>query len=62
MKVGSFEERSKLPLSKAVRLMYAWASRNPVTVAARETEVSKVAAIDIYNFCRGICSNEMLGR
>ncbi|ETV81646.1 hypothetical protein H257_05273 [Aphanomyces astaci] len=37
MKVGSFEERSKLPLSKAVRLMYAWASRKPVTVAARET-------------------------
>ncbi|ETV84161.1 hypothetical protein H257_03448 [Aphanomyces astaci] len=49
-----------VPSSAAVLLMYAWASRKPVTVAARETEVSKVATIDMFNFCRDMSSNEML--
>ncbi|KAF0764995.1 hypothetical protein AaE_003017 [Aphanomyces astaci] len=60
IKADSFFAKSKLPLTKAVRLMFDWASRKSVSVVTKEQEVSPTSAGDWFNFCREVCSVEML--
>ncbi|KAG9415996.1 hypothetical protein AC1031_000387 [Aphanomyces cochlioides] len=40
--------------------MWDWASEKPVLKAKCEMKVSKPFAIDFYQWCRGICSKELL--
>ncbi|ETV80464.1 hypothetical protein H257_06735 [Aphanomyces astaci] len=40
--------------------MFDWASRKSVSVVTKEQEVSPTSAGDWFNFCREVCSAEML--
>ncbi|ETV69649.1 hypothetical protein H257_14672 [Aphanomyces astaci] len=59
VRVDSFS-KSRLPLSKLVRLMFEWASRKAVSTVTQEQEVSPTTTGDWFNFCRDVCSKEML--
>ncbi|ETV84160.1 hypothetical protein H257_03447 [Aphanomyces astaci] len=51
---------SRIPMTKLVRLLFAWASRKPLGVVIVEEEISTEAGVDWYNYCRELCSSEML--
>ena len=59
---GSFFEGSRIPLSKLVRILFAWASRKPVSVVVSEEDISAETGVDWYMYCRDVCSAEMLRR
>ncbi|KAF0766973.1 hypothetical protein AaE_002877, partial [Aphanomyces astaci] len=46
VKAGSFFANSKIPICKAVRLMFDWASKKAVMTVADEQEVTPRTAID----------------
>ncbi|KAE9362356.1 hypothetical protein PF008_g150 [Phytophthora fragariae] len=60
VRAGSFFAKSKLPLTKCLRLLLFWCSYLPVGIAQQWLDISAVATIDWYNFCRNICYKEML--
>ena len=56
LRAGTFFEKTKIPLQKFLILIYWWVREYPVTQAARESEVAKGTAIDVYQWLREICS------
>ncbi|ETV81269.1 hypothetical protein H257_05833 [Aphanomyces astaci] len=60
IRAGSFFAKSKLPLTTLLRLLYAWASHKPAKTVMDEEGVSTDTACNWYNYCRDICSAEML--
>ena len=57
LRSGSFFEQSRLKLWQWIVLMYWWAREYPVKDAA---EVDEKTAIEIYQYCRDICSWRLL--
>ena len=57
---GSFFSKSHLSLQKWFLLMYWWAREFPVTNTAKEAEVDKNAAVDVYRWLREVCSTKLL--
>ncbi len=60
IRAGSFFAKSKLPLNKWVFLLYLWSMDVGVCTAALQAEVSEVTAVDVYQFCRDVCSTRLL--
>lgn len=60
LRQGSFFSKSKLPLQKWLLLMHWWARDYPVTDAAQEAKISKVTAVQVYQYFRDICSWRLL--
>ena len=60
LRSGTFFEQSRLQLWQWIVLMYWWAKEYPVTDTAEEAEVDKKTAIQIYQYCRDICSWRLL--
>ena len=59
---GSFFSRSKLHLGVCLCLLKCWAADIPVTHVRSEigSSVSVKCALDYYNFCRDVCSADLL--
>ena len=62
LRAGTFVEQSHMQLRQWIVLMYWWAREYPVKDAADEAEVDEKTAIQIYQFCRDICSWRLLNR
>ncbi|ETV67863.1 hypothetical protein H257_15987 [Aphanomyces astaci] len=60
IRAGSIFAKSKLPLTTLLRLLYACASHKPAKTVMDEEGVSTDTACNWYNYCRDICSAEML--
>ena len=56
----TFFDQSRLQLRQWIVLMYWWARQYPVSDAAEEAEVDEKTAIQIYQYCRDICSWRLL--
>ena len=56
----SFFEQSRLQLRQWIVLVYWWAREYPVKDAAEEAEVDEKTAIQIYQYCRDLCSWRLL--
>ena len=54
-RVGSFFEKSRLPLGKWIHLMYMWSEKMSVTQAKRQANISKPTTVDVFNFFREVC-------
>ena len=59
---GSFFSKSKLSLQQWLVVLHWWCRQYPVTDAAEEAKVSKVTAIQCYQYLRDICSWRLLNR
>ena len=46
----------RCPLNKIIYLVYAWAKRRSLSAAITDAEVGKEMAINVYQWCRDICS------
>ena len=57
---GSFFSKSRLSLQQWLLLIYWWARQYPVTDAAKETNVDKGTACDVYRWLREVCSTRLL--
>lgn len=57
---GSFFSKSRLTLQQWLLLIYWWARQYPVTDAAKETNVDKGTACDVYRWLREVCSTRLL--
>ena len=57
---GSFFSKSRLTLQQWLLLIYWWAHQYPVTDAAKETNVDKGTACDVYRWLREVCSTRLL--
>lgn len=51
---NTFFQRVKTSTLQVLQLIYAWVIRLPVTVAARQVQVSPVTAVELYNCCREV--------
>ena len=60
LRSGTFFDQSRLQLRQWIVLMYWWARQYPVSDAAEEAEVDEKTAIQIYQYCRDICSWRLL--
>ena len=60
LRSGTFFEQSRLQLRQWIVLMYWWAREYPVKDAAEEALVDEKTAIQIYQYCRDICSWRLL--
>ncbi|ETV73263.1 hypothetical protein H257_11803 [Aphanomyces astaci] len=60
MRFKSWFQGTRIPMTKLVRLLFAWASRMPLGVVIAEEEISIEAGVDWYNYCRELCSSEVL--
>ena len=60
LRSGTFFEQSRLQLRQWIVLMYWWAREYPVKDAAEEAEVDEKTAIQIYQYCRDLCSWRLL--
>ena len=60
LRSGTFFDQSRLQLRQWIVLMYLWACQYPVSDAAEEAEVDEKTAIQIYQYCRDICSWRLL--
>ena len=57
LRSGTFFEQSRLQLRQWIVLMYWWAREYPVN---DEAEVDKKTAIQVYQYCRDLCSWRLL--
>ena len=57
---GSFFHKSNLTLQKWFVLMIWWAREYPVSDAAKEADVDRGTAIDVYRWLREVCSTKLL--
>ena len=57
---GSFFSQSKLPLHTWVHVLHQWAMEVPVTKACKQTLISEKRCIDVYQWCRDVCSTKLL--
>lgn len=57
---GTIFENSKLPISKALQLMYWWCQELSVAQAAHEVGVSQVTVIDWFLRFREICADQLI--
>ena len=46
----------RCPLNKMIYLVYSWASKRSLTAAIGDINVGKKMAINVYQWCRDICS------
>ncbi|CAL4126121.1 unnamed protein product [Meganyctiphanes norvegica] len=46
----------KIPVHKAVELVYYWAKKYPVNKTAEEVDVHENTVIDYFNYCREVCT------
>ena len=60
LRSGTFFEQSRLQLRQWIVLMYWWACEYPVKDAAEEAEVDEKTAIQMYQYCRDVCSWRIL--
>ena len=60
LRSGTFFEKSHLQLRQWIVLIYWWAREYPIKDAAEEAEVDEKTAIQIYQYCRDICSWRLL--
>ena len=60
IRAGSFFAKSKLPLNKWIFLLYLWSLDVGVCTAALQAEISQVTAVDVYQFCRDVCSTRLI--
>ena len=56
----SFFSKSKLPLCTWVQLLHQWAMEIPVTKACQQAQISEKRCIDVYQWCRDICTTKLL--
>ena len=57
---GSFFSQSKLPLHTWVHVLHQWAMEVPVTKACKQMLISEKRCIDVYQWCRDVCSTKLL--
>lgn len=57
---GTFFARAKIPLSSAVRLLYAWCRRDSHRNAAEMANVHEDTVSNWFAFLRSVCSKELL--
>ena len=57
---NTFFDKSRLPLNKWLFLICLWSRDYPVSLAADDAEVSRVSAINIYQWLREVCSTKLL--
>ena len=60
LRSGTFFEQSRLQLRQWIVLLYWWARVYPVKDAGEEANVDEKTAIQIYQYCRDICSWRLL--
>ena len=60
LRAGSFFDKSKLQLQAWLLLLYWWVKEYPVGDAAEEAKVSRVSAINVYQWLREVCSTKLL--
>ena len=53
---------SKIPVSKALELIYMFSEKIPVLKAAKECKVNKNTAVDYYNYLREVCAHSTAAR
>ena len=46
----------RCPLNKIIYLVYAWATKRCLSAATIDIEVGKKMAMNVYQWCRDICS------
>ncbi|VDP40723.1 unnamed protein product [Echinostoma caproni] len=56
---GTFFEKSRLPLTTLMELMFYFVMEEPVTRAAAMANVSRKSSIQWYTYCRDVCSSVM---
>lgn len=54
--VGTFFENLHFPLYKYIVLIYYWASKTPINIAAQHLQISENSIGQHYNFIREVCS------
>ncbi len=52
-------EKSRLPISTVVRLLYFWSARRSVDDTAMELTLSKKTVTEWFKFCRNICAEKL---
>ena len=57
---GSFFAKSRIKLQMWMMIIWFWARDYPVTDAANDAHVSRVTAINIYQWLREVCSTKLL--
>ena len=60
LRSGTFFKQFRLQLWQWIVLMYWWAREYPVKGAAEEAEVDEKTAIQVYQYCRDVCSWRIL--
>ena len=60
LRSGTFFEQSRLQLRQWIVLMYCWAREYPIKDAAEGAEVDEKTAIQVYEYCRDMCSWRIL--
>ena len=57
---GSFFQRSRLTLQDWLMLLIWWAKDAPVTDVADDVEVTRMTAIDAFQWLREVCTTKLL--
>ena len=58
---GSFFDKSHIPLSRIILLIYYWAKMTQQTTVREELEIgSDHTTVDWYNFCRDVCEHYLV--
>lgn len=57
---GSFFQKSRIPLTKWIYLMYLWSQETPVVKAIDNTKLSEKTVIQVYQYLRDVCSTKLL--
>ena len=56
----SFFSKSRLPLQKWLLVLHFWVKQYPVKDAAKDVEIDKNIACDLYRWFREVCSTTLL--
>ena len=60
VRAGSFFAKSRVPVKKAVHLIYLWAQESSVKAAADTLDVSRQCVQQHFQFLREVCSTHLL--
>ena len=58
IRAGSFFDKSRMTLQQWLMLLFYWTDDLPVCKAAKRAQVSEHSSIDVFEWLRGVCSQD----
>ena len=60
IRAGTFFEKSRVPLSKWLYILYLWSQETPVKKASENTGISEKTVVQMFQYLRDVCSTKLL--